>query len=79
MKEYDLVELIRDREQYKNKGVHKGMFGAVMSEKSVNGKWQVVFSEFYTGKDIADIMVKEEDLLIHDQVPPDRFPPRAII
>lgn len=76
MKEYDLVELIRDRDRYENKGVRKGMFGAVMSEKSVNGKWQVVFSEFYTGKDIADIMVKEEDLLVHDQMPPDRFPPR---
>ena len=49
-----------------------------MSEKSVSGKWQVVFSEFYTGKDIAGIMVKEEDLLVHDQVPLDRFPPRAI-
>lgn len=78
MKEYDLVELIQDRDHYKKKGVHKGMFGAVMSEKSVSGKWQVVFSEFYTGKDIADIMVKEEDLLVHDQVPLDRFPPRAI-
>ena len=51
------------------------MFGAVMSEKCVNGKWQIVFSEFYTGKDIADIMVKEEDLLVHEQMPPDRFPP----
>ena len=78
MKEYDLVELIQDRDCYKKKGVQKGMFGAVMSEKCVNGKWQVVFSKFYTGKDIADIMVKEEDLLVHGQVPPDRFPPRAI-
>ena len=56
--------------------LHTGMFRAVMSEKSVNGKWQVVFSEFYTDKDIADIMVKEEDWLVHDQMPPDRFPPR---
>lgn len=64
MKEYDLVELIRDHDRYKSKGVHKGMFGAVMSDKSVNGKWQVIFSEFYTGRDIADIMVAEEDLLI---------------
>ena len=26
MKEYDLVELIQDRDHYKKKGVHKGMF-----------------------------------------------------
>ena len=45
-----------------------------MSEKTINGKWQVVFSEFYTGKDIADIMVDEEDLKVHDSVPKDRYP-----
>ena len=45
-----------------------------MSEKPVNGKWQVVFSEFYTGKDIADIMVIEEDLKVYDSVPKDRYP-----
>ena len=45
-----------------------------MSEKAVDGKWQVVFSEFYTGRDIADIMVNEEDLKIHDYVPKERYP-----
>ena len=44
-----------------------------MSEKPINGKWQVVFSEFYTGKDITDIMVDEEDLKVHDSVPKDRY------
>ena len=29
MKEYDLVELIQDRDCYKKKGVQKGMFGYV--------------------------------------------------
>ena len=55
MKYLDLVELINDRPEYEKAGVKKGMFGAVMSEESTDGKWQVVFSEFYTGKDIADI------------------------
>ncbi|MBR2467538.1 MAG: hypothetical protein IKB42_00640 [Clostridia bacterium] len=45
-----------------------------MSEKTINGRWQVVFAEFYTGKDIADIMVDEEDLKVHDSVPKDRYP-----
>ncbi len=52
------------------------MFGAVMSEESTDGKWQVVFSEFYTGKDIADISVREEDLQIHEFVPLDKYPPK---
>ena len=50
MKYLDLVELINDRPEYEKAGVKKGMFGAVMSEESTDGKWQVVFSEFYTGK-----------------------------
>jgi hypothetical protein len=75
MKEYDLVELMVDRDEYKKEGVTKGMFGAVMSEKSENGKWLVVFSEFYTGNDIADFGVREEDLKVHEFMPPDRIPP----
>lgn len=76
MKYLDLVELINDRLEYEKAGVKKGMFGAVMSEESTDGKWQVVFSEFYTGKDIADISVREEDLQIHEFVPLDKYPPK---
>lgn len=74
MKYLDLVELIKEKESYNKAGVKVGDFGAVMSEKPINGKWQVIFSEFYTGKDIADIMVNEEDLKIHEFVPQDRYP-----
>ena len=73
MKYLDLVELIKDKPEYEKAGVKKGMFGAIMSEGSINGKWQVVFSEFYTGKDIADILVREEDLQIHEFVPPNKY------
>lgn len=74
MKYLDLVELIKERPIYAKANVAVGSFGAVMSEKPINGKWQVLFSEFYTGKDIADIMVNEEDLKVHDFVPKDRYP-----
>ena len=74
MKYLDLVELIKEKPAYTRAGVKVGDFGAIMSEKSINGKWQVVFSEFYTGKDIADIMVAEDDLKVHDRVPSDRYP-----
>lgn len=68
MKYLDLVELIKEKPAYTKAGVKVGDFGAIMSEKTINGKWQVIFSEFYTGKDIADIMVDEEDLKVHDSV-----------
>lgn len=74
MKYLDLVELIKEKPAYAAAGVKVGDFGAVMSEKSINGKWQVVFSEFYTGKDIADILVDEEDLKIHESMPKERYP-----
>ena len=74
MKYLDLVELINEKPAYTKAGVKVGDFGTVMSENAINGKWQVVFSEFYTGKDIADIMVAEEDLQVHDYIPKDRYP-----
>ena len=74
MKYLDLVELIRNKPAYEKAGVKVGDFGAVMSERAENGKWQVLFSEFYTGKDIADILVDEEDLKVHDSVPKEKYP-----
>lgn len=74
MKYLDLVELIKEKPAYTKAGVKVGDFGVVMSEKTVDGKWQVIFSEFYTRKDIADIMVNEKDLKVHDSVSKDRYP-----
>ena len=74
MKYLDLVELIKEKPSYIRAGVKVGDFGAIMSETPIDGKWQVVFSEFYTGRDIADILVAEEDLRVHEAVPKDRYP-----
>ena len=74
MKYLDLVELIKEKPSYNKAGVKVGDFGAIMSETPIDGKWQVVFSEFYTGRDIADILVAEEDLRVHEAVPKDRYP-----
>ena len=63
-KEYDMVELTVDKPKYKKEGVEKGMRGCVMSEYAIKGQWQIIFSEEGTGKDIADIMVSEEDLIL---------------
>lgn len=74
MKYLDLVELIKEKPAYTKTDVKVGDFGTIMSEKSIDGKWQVIFSEFYTGKDIADVMVLEEDLKVHDYIPKNRYP-----
>ena len=74
MKYLDLVELINEKPAYTKAGVKIGDFGAVMSEKPINGKWQVIFSDFHTGKDIADIMVAEEDLKIDESIPKEKYP-----
>lgn len=76
MKYLDLVELVTEKEEYAKQGVHKGMFGAIMSKEKIGDKWQVIFSEFYTGKDIADLLVREDDLIVHDFVPSDKYPPK---
>ncbi len=63
-KEYDMVELTVDKPKYKKEGVKKGMRGCVMSEYAIKGQWQIIFSEEGTGKDVADIMVSEEDFIL---------------
>ena len=74
MKYLDLVELIKEKPAYSEVGVKIGDFGAIMSKEPINGKWQVLFSEFYTGKDIAGIMVVEEDLKVYESMPRERYP-----
>lgn len=66
VKEYDKVELIVEKPKYAIEGVHKGMTGCVMSSYAINGKWQIIFSEDNTGKDVADICVAREDFKIID-------------
>lgn len=64
LKEYDKVALAVDKPKYQKEGVIKGMIGCIMSEQAINGEHQVIFSENNTGKDIADIMISEDDLIL---------------
>ena len=45
-----------------------------MSEEKIGDDWYVIFSEFYTAKDIADICVREEDLKVWDKIPEEKKP-----
>lgn len=78
MKEYDIVKLLVDRPRYQRAGVKKGMFGVIMSADKIEDSWQVIFSEFGSGRDIADIEVKEADLKVVERVTHDMLIPEQI-
>ena len=44
MKEYDIVEVIVEKEQYAKQGVHKGMHGMIYDLTTVDDCFEVYFS-----------------------------------
>ena len=62
--EFDLVELIVEKEKYAKFGVHKGMQGVVMENYCIDSDYYVIFTEEGTGEDIADLCVHEDDLIL---------------
>ena len=64
VKEYDVAELIVDKPKYTIEGLKKGDRGCVVASYAIEGKWQIIFTERGTGKDIADILVDREDFKI---------------
>ncbi len=68
MKEYDKVELIKERSEYINAGIKKGDKGIILGENR-NGYWLVVFDgKIYRDSDGVwktteiDVGVLDEDL-----------------
>ena len=64
MKMMDCVEVIVEKEKYAKDGVHKGMQGIIWLEECINGEWDVYFPQCGEKEDIAEISIKEEDLLL---------------
>lgn len=64
MKMMDIVELIVEKKQYASEGVHKGMQGWICLDDNSNGTWLVNFPQYGEKPDIAEISVKEEDLIL---------------
>lgn len=64
MQEMDNVQIIVEKEKYAREGVHKGMFGWICYPKCVEGYWLVNFPQRGEKDDIAEISIKEEDLII---------------
>ena len=62
MKMMDCVEVIVEKEEYAQDGVHKGMQGWICLDDHTNGTWLVNFPQYGEKADIAEISMKESDL-----------------
>ena len=62
MKMMDCVEVIVEKKEYAEDGVHKGMQGWICLEDNSNGTWLVNFPQYGEKEDIAEISINEEDL-----------------
>ena len=61
LREYDLVRVLVEKEQYIKCGVHKGMEGTILEPEKIDGGWVVYFSD-ETGADTIACHIKEKDL-----------------
>ncbi len=64
MKYLDCVEVIVEKEKYAKHGVHKGMQGVIWLEECIGDEWDVYFPQYGENPDIAEISMKEEDLML---------------
>ena len=64
MKMMDCVEVIVEKKEYTEDGVHKGMQGWICLEQRTEGYWLVNFPQYGAKADIAEISVREEDLKV---------------
>ena len=64
MKMMDCVEVIVEKKEYTEDGVHKGMQGWICLEQRTEGYWLVNFPQCGAKADIAEISVREEDLKV---------------
>lgn len=64
MKMMDCVELTVEKAEYSKDGVHKGMQGWICLDDNRNGTWLVNFPQYGEKEDIAELAIKEEDLML---------------
>ena len=64
MKEMDNVRVVVEKEQYAKEGVHEGMYGWICHDKCNFGYWLVNFPQCGEKPDIAEISMKEEDMVV---------------
>ena len=64
MKEMDCVEVVAEKKEYKNEGVHKGMQGWICLDDCTDGYWLVNFPRYGDKSDIATISIHQDDMVV---------------
>ena len=62
MKELDCIEVMVEKEKYAKDGVHRGMQGWICLDDGSNHSWLVNFPQYGEKDDIAEIVIREEDM-----------------
>ena len=62
MKGMGCVEVIVEKEEYAEEGVHKGMQGWICYDVFCDGTWLVNFPQCGEKDDIATLSIREEDM-----------------
>ena len=75
MKEYNIVELIGMKPEYKKCGLKIGDVGVIMDPRCIDNTRYVIFSEYYTGEDFTNEAILEEDLKVLEFDPDQKFQP----
>ena len=64
MKEMDIVEIIVEKKQYTEEGVHKGMQGWICYDRCADGYWLVNLPQYGAKPDIATLSVHQDDMIV---------------
>ncbi len=65
--EFDVVVVLKEKEAYSQYNIHKGYIGTITEEYAIDNKWRVIFSDPTTGKDIANILIHQDDLELYNK------------
>ena len=79
MKEFDIVELINITPKYQKYGLKIGDVGVIMDPRSIGHTRYVIFSEYHTGEDVADVVVSDKDLQVLEKMPNQKFQPNDTV
>lgn len=64
MKEMDIVEIIVEKKEYTDEGVHKGMQGWICLDVCTDGYWVVNLPQYGAKPDIATLSVHQDDMIL---------------
>lgn len=64
VKEYDVVELLVEKDEYAIEGVHKGTYGTVLFPYAIENKWDILFFNVGDDQHEVELCVDREDFIV---------------